>query len=97
MNLFCTNYKINIQENEDFLLVVNIDDLPISKSTNSSFWPILYCVKSIKAFMKQVFLIALYHGSEKPKPANDFLKDFVNECVHVSNNGIFINSLRHKF
>lgn len=36
-------------------------------------------------------------GSEKPKSANDFLKDFVNECMHLSNNGIFINSLRHKF
>lgn len=53
LNLFCTNYKINIQEN-DFLLAVNIDGLPISKSTNSSFWPIL-------CLMKQIFLIALYH------------------------------------
>ncbi|EZA59602.1 hypothetical protein X777_17031 [Ooceraea biroi] len=47
--------------------------------------------------MKQVFLIALYHGSEKPNPANAFLKDFVNECVHLSNNGIFINFSRHNF
>lgn len=79
LNLFCTNNKIDIQENEDFLLAVNIDGLPLSKSSNSSFWPILCYVKSIKALKKQVFLIALYHGSEKPKPTDAFLQDFVNE------------------
>lgn len=41
LNLFCINNKINIQPNEKFLLAVNIDGLPLSKSSNSSFWPIL--------------------------------------------------------
>lgn len=97
LNTFCTNHKINVQENEDFQLAVNIDGLPLSKSSNSSFWPILCSVKSIKALTKQVFLVALYHGSEKPKSSNDFLKDFVNECVHLSNNGILINSIKYNF
>jgi hypothetical protein len=97
LNTFCYNNKINIQENEDFQLAVNIDGLPLSKSSNSSFWPILCSVKSIKALIKEVFLVALYHGSEKPKPCNDFLKDFVNECVHLSNNGILINSFKYNF
>ncbi|EFN69437.1 hypothetical protein EAG_00451, partial [Camponotus floridanus] len=95
LNLFCINNKINIQPNEKFLLAVNIDGLPLSKSSNSSFWPILCSVKSIKILMKHVFLIALYHGSEKP--SNEFFSDFVNECISLSTNGILINSHKYFF
>ncbi|KYM99412.1 hypothetical protein ALC62_09843, partial [Cyphomyrmex costatus] len=95
LNLFCINHNINIQSNEEFLIAVNIDGLPLSKSSNSSFWPILCSVKSIKILIKHVFLIALYHGSEKP--TNEFFKDFVNECVYLSTNGILINSFRYTF
>lgn len=95
LNLFCINYKIKIQSHEEFLVAINVDGLPLSKSSNSSFWPILCIVKSIKILINQVFLIALYHGSEKP--TNEFFKDFVNECIHLSNNGILINSFRHTF
>lgn len=67
LNLFCTTYKINIQTNKEFLLAVNIG-LPLSKSSDSSFWPILCSVKSIKILIKilikHVFLIA-YYGSGK--------------------------------
>jgi len=80
LNLFCINNNINIQPNEKFLLAVNIDGLPLSKSSNSSFWPILCSVKSVKILMKHVFLIALYHGSEKPN--NEFFNDFVNESIY---------------
>lgn len=97
INSFCINNKINIQRNGDLLLAINIDGLPLSKSTNSSFWPILCSIKSIKILMNQVFVVTLYHGSNKQKPVDDFLRDFVNECVHLSNNGIFINSFRHNF
>lgn len=48
LNSFCINHKISIQQNEEFLLAINIDGLPLSKSSNSSFWPILCSVKSIK-------------------------------------------------
>ncbi|XP_036143526.1 uncharacterized protein LOC114255061 [Monomorium pharaonis] len=97
LNLFCINHKISIEQNEEFLLAVNIDGLPLSKSTNSTFWPILCSIKSIKILMKQVFLIALYHGPEKPKSIDDYFRDFVNECIHLSNNGILINSCRYNF
>lgn len=97
INLFCITHKISIQTNEEFLLAVNIDGLPLSKSSNSSFWPILCCVKSIEILKKQIFLVALYHGSQKPTSANDFLKDFVNECIHLSTNGISINSFTYNF
>jgi len=50
-----------------------------------------------QTLIKEVFLVALYHGSEKLKSANDFLKDFINECIYLSNNGILINFFSYKF
>lgn len=95
LNLFCVNHNINVQPNEEFSIAINIDGLPLSKSSNSSFWPILCSVKSIKVLIKHVFLIALHHDSEKP--TNEFFKDFVNECILLSTNGILINSFRYPF
>jgi len=55
LNLFCKNHKISIQQNEEFLLAVNIDDLPLSKSSSSSFCPILCSVKLIQILIVLIF------------------------------------------
>lgn len=88
-------HNIIVDQNTEFFLAVNIDGLPLTKSTSSSFWPILGTVKSIKNLKNQVFIIALYYGSEKPK-ASEFLKKFVEECIELSN-GIMIQSVLCKF
>lgn len=44
------------------------------------------------ALKGKVFLVALFHGREKPNP-HEFLSDFINECIHLSCNGIIINSI----
>lgn len=84
LNLFCKNHKIIVSANDEFLLAVNIDGLPLSKSTNSSFWPILCSIKSIKVLMKEVFLVALYHGTEKPKSIDDYFRDSLLMNVFIS-------------
>jgi len=85
-------HRIKIHANQDIDLAVNIDGLPISKSTNSAFWPILCSVKSVPALKGKVFLVALFHGCEKPDP-HELLSNFVNECIDLSYNGITINSI----
>ena len=60
------------------LLQVNVDGIPLHKSTSSQFWGILgYVVGS----NSPPFVIGVYYGSQKPKSPNDFLKDFVNELL----------------
>lgn len=81
---------------DEISLAVNIDGVPLFKSTNESFWPILCTIKSVKLLEKQVFCVGLYKGVGKPE-ANDFLRDFVNECIHLYQNGIIIGSQIHKF
>lgn len=61
---------------------INIDGLPIAKSSNSQFYPILGLES------KDVFLIGLYHGYEKPKNFNQFLSDFIEEAIQLTNNGV---------
>jgi len=68
-------------------ITVNVDGLPISKSSSQQFWPILGSVISYD----YVFLIGLYYGNEKPANANDFLKEFVDEMKDLCENGINFN------
>lgn len=58
---------------------VNIDGLPLSKSSNSTFWPILYKIINVEN-TSTVLLAALYHGTDKPKNVNEYLYDFIEEC-----------------
>jgi len=66
---------------------INIDGLPLSKSSSQQFWPILGSIIPYN----NVFVIGLYHGNDKPANANDFLKDFVNEMKDMCENGINFN------
>lgn len=95
LNFLSLKHNIIVDQNTEFFLAINIDGLPLTKSTSSFFWPILGTVKSIKNLKNQVFIIVLYYGSEKPK-ASEFLKEFVEECIELSN-GIMIQSVLCKF
>lgn len=70
-------------------VAIGIDGLPLSKSSNSQFWPILAYVIGLPT--KQVFPVGIYHGYEKPKDSDLFLDEFVKEAQHLVNNGIKIN------
>lgn len=83
--------QISVKGNIDCLqIAINIDGLPLTKSSQQQFWPILGSVIPYG----DVFMIGLYHGNEKPEDANDFLNDFVNEAREICENGIMING-RH--
>lgn len=67
-------------------LGINIDGLPLSKSSTSSLWPILGCVLPYK----EIFIICAYYRYKKPANCNEFLQDFVVEMIELINNGIFL-------
>ncbi|KYM94366.1 hypothetical protein ALC62_15008, partial [Cyphomyrmex costatus] len=66
---------------------VNIDGLPLSKSSQQQLWPILGSIGE----SKQVFIIGIYYGKQKPCNPNDFLKEFIEETKLLCNNGIVID------
>lgn len=79
--LYLTELKINI----------NIDGLPISKSSGSQFWPILSAI--VADFYTEPFVIGIYHGNAKPKNVDVFTKPFVEEAKPIRDNGFNINEI----
>lgn len=62
---------------------VNIDGLPISKSSKSQVWPILAQIVSEDSIP---FIVGAYHGYNKPT-SNNFLQHFVEEFEQLSTVG----------
>ncbi|CAI6357848.1 unnamed protein product [Macrosiphum euphorbiae] len=72
----------------DIKIAIGIDGLPLAKSNNSQFWPIMAYIVGMD---KNVFPVGIYFGKSKPKDSNDFLLDFVAETKDLITNGIEIN------
>lgn len=70
-------------------LVIGIDGLPLTKSSKSTFWPILCYVRP---HCNAVFPIGIYWGNDKPNDSNDFLNDFHKEIIELINSGIDIKT-----
>lgn len=75
---------------------INIDGLPLAKSTSSQVYPILCINNSIQSSIK-VCLIGIYHGYDKPQNFNEFLEDFVTEASDLVSNGIELFGITYNF
>jgi len=85
--LFCTS-------NSTISVMINIDGLPIAKSSNSQVWPILGSIYKYN----HVFIIGVYFGKEhKPASSNEFLNDFVQESKYMTESGFEFNGRKYKF
>lgn len=69
---------------------VNIDGLPLTKSSSSQFWPILAFIENFR--LSDPFPIGVYHGSAKPDSANEFLNALTNEFKELKETGLDIDS-----
>lgn len=86
----------NLNTNPPLLSIsVNMDGLPISKSSRLSFWPILGMCDQLNN--THPFVIALYEGNSKPSVANDFMENFVNEAKSLEQNGLVIDGSHYQF
>ena len=69
------------------LLQINIDGLPLFKSSNLQFWPILGIVDNMPS--KSPFIIGLFCGVKKPTVVSEFVKDFISEMSILEREGFF--------
>jgi len=74
-------------------LAIGVDRLPLNKSSNSQFWPILAYIIGTE---KIVFLVGIYHGYTKPKCTDEFLSDVILESKELITEGIVLNGSRIK-
>lgn len=64
-------------------LIINVDGLPLFKSSMSQFWPILGSFSGL-----DVFTIALFYGNAKPSSIDDYLHDFLEEVSQLKDAGL---------
>lgn len=72
---------------ENVNLTLNIDGLPLFKSSGQQLWPILISVAGIQGEI----MVGAYCGNKKPNNINLFLLEFVNEIIYLINSGLEIN------
>lgn len=82
----------NCNDLDEIILDFNIDGVPISKSSNSGFWMILFKVYNIRD--APVSTVGIYHGYKKPQCFSDFIRPHIIELkellAHFSFNGKII-------
>lgn len=66
-------------------IALNIDGLPLFKSTNSQLWPILAQIKNYKS---NPFPIGIFFGQSKPQPLELYLENLIGELKVIISNGI---------
>lgn len=66
----------------EIVLTVNMDGLPLRKSSNFHLWPILCKIQS------KVFVVAVWSGVSSPECPNEFLKEFLEERANLIENGV---------
>lgn len=67
------------------LLQINIDGLPLFKSSNIELYPILGLCPDLND--ERPFLIACFSGTGKPDPLDGFLRPFINEFKQLNSCG----------
>lgn len=68
---------------------INIDGLPVSKSSSVDVWPILG--RCIGLYDQRPFVIGLFCGTGKSESLDSYLKDFIDELKTLQNDGINYN------
>jgi len=91
-------YLCDIDNNITIQLSVNIDGLPLTSSSKSSFFPILVSFINLPKLLNTVIPVGIYHGKfKKPSSSYEFLNPFITEMNTILNNGLSINSKIFKF
>ena len=69
---------------------VNIDGVPLYKSSSGQFWPLLCCVGRYNPFV-----VALYYGVKKPNNISNYLEDFIEEYLQLCQLGLSYQGNRY--
>lgn len=87
----CLNqWFANVDENISISLNINVDGLPIYKSSKYQLWPIL-CNVHEKPQLEPL-PVGIFLGRSKPSDVNEFLTPFVDELLPILKNGCIVNN-----
>jgi len=73
-------------------LQINVDGVPLFRSSNTSLWPILCLIRNVAAV--EPFLVGLFCGKHKPNNPAEFLSPFVCEADNLIEHGLIVDDKR---
>ncbi len=68
---------------ESIAVCINVDGVPLFKSSGAQFWPMLAKVDGFEPF-----IVGLFSGSAKPEPLEDYIHDLVEEIMRLKEKGV---------
>ncbi|KAF5272403.1 hypothetical protein FQR65_LT17405 [Abscondita terminalis] len=78
-------------------LIFNVDGVPITKSTNSQFWPILGMISTDNLNCRICpFVVAIFYGNNKPCDLDVYWKQFVEEINLLINTGFTFKNILYE-
>jgi len=83
----CIDQKIH--KKDTIYLQINIDGMPLFKSSAKVFWPIL-CRVHFNPMIYKPYPVAIYAGNSKPKVLSEFLQKFILEINELQADGLVI-------
>lgn len=83
-------YFKSLDKSISISLNINIDGIPIYKSSKTQFWPILFTVHEIDNFVPMV--AGIYCGDRKPASVQRYLQRLVEELQPLIEHGLTINN-----
>jgi hypothetical protein len=78
-------------ENSDIKYQVNIDGLPVYKSSSIQLWPIIARIINSNC----MFIIGSFRGTAKPSCVEDFLQQFVDEARALASDGFTVDGRKY--
>lgn len=80
------------EQSLDLSININIDGIPLHKSSKFQFWPILMNIFEMPEIAPMT--IAIFYGKSKPTNLDAFLNQMVDELTDVLKHGIMINGYK---
>ena len=80
----------------NIVLDFNIDGLPLSKSSGSQVWPILFKIVNFPDAVGDPFVVGIYHGEGKPQNINLFLEPTILEYLKLNRREFIFNNKNYK-
>ncbi|CAI6343825.1 unnamed protein product [Macrosiphum euphorbiae] len=76
---------------------INLDGLPLSRSSKSQLWPILIEFTNCNLLSEYVLPIGIFHGNTKPKSIHEFLNPFLSDLLILLNSGLNVDGNIYQF
>ena len=84
------NNPTYVGANNTITFNVNMDGVPLYKSSSGQFWPLLCRVGRFTPFV-----VALYYGQKKPDNISDYLEEFLRDYNNLREHGLTYEGTRY--